>query len=31
MSSTVLLAPGQSAAVDRIGNLVIDVKRVQPS
>jgi N-methylhydantoinase A len=31
MSSTVLLAPGQSAAVDRIGNLVIDVKSVQPS
>lgn len=31
MSSTVLLAPGQSAAVDRIGNLVINVKRVQPS
>lgn len=30
MSSTVLLAPGQSAAVDRIGNLVINVKGVPP-
>ena len=31
MSSTVLLAPGQSAAVDRIGNLVIKVNRASPS
>jgi N-methylhydantoinase A len=28
MSSTVLLAPGQSASVDRIGNLVIDTGRI---
>ena len=27
MSSTVLLAPGQSATVDRIGNLIINVSR----
>jgi N-methylhydantoinase A len=27
MSSTVLLAPGQSASVDRIGNIVINVGR----
>jgi N-methylhydantoinase A len=27
MSSTVLLAPGQSAGVDRIGNIVINVGR----
>jgi N-methylhydantoinase A len=28
MSSTVLLAPGQSASVDRIGNLIIDTGRI---